>query len=204
MKRALPVIVAIITGVFILVALVLPVSLGGYLSIVLRWAIVVGAMALLVAIAHLFLAQWRRLMRGNKGSLYSLVFVLVFLLSLAGGLVLGVDDANYRLWVASIQKPLEVSLLGLLALVMTSAIVQFYRARGWSPLTLAFGISTLIFLVIGLGFLQALNIVQLNAALRVFEQLPLIGARGLLLGVAIGALLLGLRVLFGLQRPWGD
>ena len=204
MKRALPVIVAIITGVFILVALVLPVSLGGYLSIVLRWAIVVGAMALLVAIAHLFLAQWRRLMRGNKGSLYSLVFVLVFLLSLAGGLVLGVDDARYRLWVASIQKPLEVSLLGLLALVMTSAIVQFYRARGWSPLTLAFGISTLIFLVIGLGFLQALNIVQLNAALRVFEQLPLIGARGLLLGVAIGALLLGLRVLFGLQRPWGD
>ncbi len=204
MRRALPVIVAIITGVFILVALVLPVSLGGYLSIVLRWAIVVGAMALLVAIAHLFLAQWRRLMRGNKGSLYSLVFVLVFLLSLAGGLVLGVDDANYRLWVASIQKPLEVSLLGLLALVMTSAIVQFYRARGWSPLTLAFGISTLVFLVIGLGLLQALKIVQLNAALRVFEQLPLIGARGLLLGVATGALLLGLRVLFGLQRPWGD
>lgn len=204
MKRALPVIVAITTGVFILIALVLPVSLGGYLSIVLRWAIVVGAMTLLVAIAHLFLAQWRRLMRGNKGSLYSLVFVLVFLLSLAGGLVLGVDDANYRLWVASIQKPLEVSLLGLLALVMTSAIVQFYRARGWSPLTLAFGISTLIFLVIGLGFLQALNILQLTAALRVFEQLPLIGARGLLLGVAIGALLLGLRVLFGLQKPWGD
>ena len=204
MKRALPVIVAITTGVFILIALVLPVSLGGYLSIVLRWAIVVGAMTLLVAIAHLFLAQWRRLMRGNKGSLYSLVFVLVFLLSLAGGLVLGVDDANYRLWVASIQKPLEVSLLGLLALVMTSAIVQFYRARGWSPLTLAFGISTLIFLVIGLGFLQALNILQLTAALRVFEQLPLIGARGLLLGVAIGAMLLGLRVLFGLQRPWGD
>lgn len=204
MKRALPVIVAVTTGVFILVALVLPVSLGGYLSIVLRWAIIVGAMALLVAIAHLFLAQWRRLMRGNKGSLYSLVFVLVFLLSLAGGLVLGVDDANYRLWVASIQKPLEVSLLGLLALVMTSAIVQFYRARGWSPLTLAFGISTLFFLVIGLGFLQALNIVQLTATLRVFEQLPLIGARGLLLGVAIGALLLGLRVLFGLQRPWGD
>lgn len=204
MKRALPVIVAVTTGVFILVALVLPVSLGGYLSIVLRWAIVVGAMTLLVAIAHLFLAQWRRLMRGNKGSLYSLVFVLVFLLSLAGGLVLGVDDARYRLWVASIQKPLEVSLLGLLALVMTSAIVQFYRARGWSPLTLAFGISTLFFLVIGLGFLQALNIVQLTATLRVFEQLPLIGARGLLLGVAIGALLLGLRVLFGLQRPWGD
>ncbi len=204
MKRALPVIVAITTGVFILIALVLPVSLGGYLSIVLRWAIVVGAMTLLVAIAHLFLAQWRRLMRGNKGSLYSLVFVLVFLLSLAGGLVLGVDDGRYRLWVASIQKPLEVSLLGLLALVMTSAIVQFYRARGWSPLTLAFGISTLIFLVIGLGFLQALNILQLTAALRVFEQLPLIGARGLLLGVATGALLLGLRVLFGLQRPWGD
>lgn len=204
MKRALPLTIAIVAGVFVLSALILPVSLGGYLNIVLQWAIIVGAMALLVAIAYLFLAQWRRLVHGNRGSFYSLIFIVVFLLSLVGGLLLGVDNANYRLWVASIQKPLEISLMGLLALVMTSAAVQLFRTRGWSPLTLAFGISALLFLVIGLGFLQALNIPQLTIVLNVFQQLPLIGARGLLIGLAIGALLLGLRVLMGLQRPWGE
>ncbi|MGB4596109.1 MAG: hypothetical protein WBI14_09435 [Anaerolineaceae bacterium] len=204
MKRTLPLMVAILAGVFVLVALSFPVSLGGFLNIVLNWAIIVGAVALLVAIAHLFLAQWRRIMRGNRGSFYSLIFVVVFLLSLVGGIWMGVDNANYRLWVASIQKPLEISLLGLLALVMTSAAVQFFRTRGWSPLTLAFGISALLFLVIGLGVLQALKIPQLTIVLNVIQQLPLIGARGLLIGMGFGALLLGLRVLFGQQRPWGD
>jgi hypothetical protein len=197
-------IIAIVAGVFVLTMLVFPVTLGGYLNILLNWAIIVGAMALLVAIAHLFLAQWRRLMRGNRGSFYSLAFIVVFLLSLAGGLWLGVDNANYRLWVASIQKPLEISLMGLLAMVLTSATVQLFRTRGWNPLTLAFGISALLFLVIGLGFLQALNIPQLTIVLNIFQQLPLIGARGLLIGLGIGALLLGLRVLMGQQRPWGE
>ena len=204
MKRSLPLIVAILVGVFVLTALIFPISLGGYLNVILNWAIIIGAVALLVAIAHLFLAQWRRVMRGNRGSFYSLVFIIVFLLSLVGGLWLGVDNTNYRLWVGSIQKPLEISLLGLLALVMASAAVQFFRTRGWSPLTLAFGISALLFLVTGLGFLQALNIPQLTIVLSVFHQLPLIGARSLLIGLGFGALLLGLRVLLGQQRPWGD
>lgn len=204
MKRLLPLSIAILAGVLTLTMLVFPVTLRGYLNIVLNWVIIVGAMALLVAIAHLFLAQWRRLMNGNRGSFYSLVFIVVFVLSLVGGLWLGVDNTNYRLWVASIQKPLEISLLGLLALVMTSATVQLFRTRGWNPLTLAFGISALLFLVIGLGFLQALNIPQLTIVLNVFQQLPLIGARGLLIGLGIGALLLGLRVLMGQQRPWGE
>jgi hypothetical protein len=203
-KRAAPLIIAILAGIFVLIALTFPVSLGSYLILVLNWAIIIGAMGLLVAIAHLFLAQLRRLIRGDRGSFYSLVFIMIFLLSLIGGLWLGVDNANYRLWVASIQKPLEISLMGLLALVLTSSAVQLFRSRGWNPLTLAFGISALLFLVIGLGFLQALNIRELTLVLNVFEQLPLIGARGLVIGMAVGALLLGLRVLMGLQRPWGD
>jgi len=32
----------------------------------------------------------------------------------------------------------------------------------------------------------------------------MIGARGLLIGIGIGALLMGLRVVLGLERPWGE
>lgn len=204
MKRALPLIVAILAGVFVLIALIYPVSLGGHLNLVLTWSIVVGTMGVLVAIAYLFVAQWRQLIRGKRGSLYSFVFVSVFLFSLAGGLVLGVDHAGYREWIAGIQKPLELSLMGLLALVLTRSVVQFFHARGWNLLTLSFGISALLFLVVSLGFLQSLDNPQLVIVLNTVQRLPIIGARGLLLGLGIGALVLGLRVLTGQKKPWGN
>jgi len=197
LKRIIPLFVATLTSFFVLAGLIWPVSLGGYLNIVLDWAIIVGAMALLVAIAHLFLAQWRKIARGNRSSFYSLVFVIVFLLSLGGGLVMGVDDPEYRLWISSIQKPLEVSLLGLAAVVMAGAGVQFYRTRGWSPLTVAFGVSALVFLVIDLGFLQVLNSPPVNAIIKTLQMLPLIGARGLLIGMSFGALIVALKALTG-------
>lgn len=197
MKRIISLFVAALAGLFVLAGLIWPATLGENLNIVLDWAIIIGAMTVLVAIAHLFLAQWRKIARGNRSSFYSLVFVIVFLLSLGGGLVMGVDDPEYRLWISRIQKPLEVSLMGLVAVVMASAGVQFYRTRGWSPLTVAFGSSALVFLVIGLGFLQALNSPQVNVIINALQMLPLIGARGLLIGMSFGALILALKALMG-------
>ena len=54
-----------------------------------------------------------------------------------------------------------------------------------------------MFLVISLGLLQALNI-PLLTAIPAMCNLPMIGIRGLLIGVGIGALMMGLRVALGL------
>ncbi|MFZ3069886.1 MAG: hypothetical protein WA110_02020 [Anaerolineaceae bacterium] len=204
MKKTLPVIVAIATGLFVLLALLLQPTLGGFLEILLNWAIIVASMAALVAIATLMLTHWRRIVQGKKGFIYSIVLLAAFLISFVGGVLLGVDNPGYLKWIASIQVPLEVSLLGLAALVMTSAAVQVFRSRGWSPMTVSFGISVLVFLVLSLGILQALQIPQLDLVIGYLQKLPVIGARGLLIGIAIGALLMGLRVLFGMERPYGD
>lgn len=204
MKKALPVIVAVLSGLFVLTALTYQPLLGGYLSIVLSWLIIVGSMALLIAIATLVLTHLRKIASGEKGFIYSIILVATFLISFVGGIVFGVDNPGYLAWIASIQLPLEGSLLGLAALVMTSAAVQVFKNRGWTPLTVSFGVSALFFLVLSLGILQALNIPQLDVVLGYLQQLPTIGARGLLIGIALGALLMGLRVLFGMERPYGD
>ncbi len=204
MKKALPVIVAVLSGLFVLAALTYQPLLGGYLSIVLSWLIIVGSMALLIAIATLVLTHLRKIASGEKGFIYSIILVATFLISFVGGIVFGVDNPGYLAWIASIQLPLEGSLLGLAALVMTSAAVQVFKNRGWTPLTVSFGVSALFFLVLSLGILQALNIPQLDVVLGYLQQLPTIGARGLLIGIALGALLMGLRVLFGMERPYGD
>lgn len=204
MKKTIPILVAAAAALFILAALILGEPLAGWLEIVLNWAVIVASAALLVAIATLILTHLRNIVRGKRGFIFSIVLISTFLVSFIGALVFGVDNSAYLRWVAAIQLPLETSLLGLAALVMTAAALQIFRSRGWSLLTLTFGISALVFLVISLGLLQALNIPVLTTVINYLQRLPMIGARGLLIGIGIGALLMGLRVVLGLERPWGE
>jgi len=203
-KKTLPILVAVLTAVFILAALILRPQLNGWLDVVLNWAVVTASAALLVAVATLLLTHLRAILRGQRGFIYSIILISAFLVSFIGALVLGLENSAYLRWVAAVQLPLETSLLGLAALVMTGAALQIFRSRGWSLLTIYFGISALVFLVISLGLLQALNIPLLSTVIAYLQRLPLIGARGLLIGIGIGALLTGLRVLFGLERSWGE
>jgi len=203
-KKTIPILVAAAAALFILAALILGEPLAGWLEIVLNWAVIVASAALLVAIATLILTHLRNIVRGKRGFIFSIILISTFLVSFIGALVLGVDNSAYLRWVAAIQLPLETSLLGLAALVMTAAALQIFRSRGWSLLTLTFGISALVFLVISLGLLQALNIPVLTTVINYLQRLPMIGARGLLIGIGIGALLMGLRVVLGLERPWGE
>ncbi len=204
MKKTIPILVAAAAALFILAALILGEPLAGWLEIVLNWAVIVASAALLVAIATLILTHLRNIVRGKRGFIFSIILISTFLVSFIGALVFGVDNSAYLRWVAAIQLPLETSLLGLAALVMTAAALQIFRNRGWSLLTLTFGISALVFLVISLGLLQALNIPVLTTVINYLQRLPMIGARGLLIGIGIGALLMGLRVVLGLERPWGE
>ena len=204
MKKTIPILVAAAAALFILAALILGEPLAGWLEIVLNWAVIVASAALLVAIATLILTHLRNIVRGKRGFIFSIILISTILVSFIGALVFGVDNSAYLRWVAAIQLPLETSLLGLAALVMTAAALQIFRNRGWSLLTLTFGISALVFLVISLGLLQALNIPVLTTVINYLQRLPMIGARGLLIGIGIGALLMGLRVVLGLERPWGE
>ena len=204
MKKGLPIAVAILSGLFVLAGLIFQPYLGPYLGLVLNWAVIVGSMALLVAIASLIIYHARSILTARKGFIFSIVILASYGLSLVGGLWLGVDNPAYLKWVGAIQRPLEVSLLGLVALIMTSAAVQVFRNRGWSPLTVSFGLSAIFFLLIALGLLQTLEVPQIATVIGYIRQLPLVGARGLLIGVAIGAVMMAIRVLLGSERPYSD
>jgi hypothetical protein len=82
--------------------------------------------------------------------------------------------------------------------------MKIFRDRGWSALTVSFGVSAIIFLILGLGVLQKLNNPVLNDVIRVVEGLPMIGARGLLIGIGIGLLMMAFRVLFGMEGSGND
>lgn len=203
-KRPLPLIVGALSGLVVLAAMFLNRQGGVVVAAVLSWVIVVAGVALLVAIAGLVVTHVRFIAKGKKGFLLSLVLVISFLATLALGLLLGVDHPFFLGYVGAIVRPIETALLGLVALIMMSAAMKIFRERGWSLLTVSFGISAVIFLILGLGFLQSLNIPVLNEVIRFVEVLPMIGARGLLIGIGIGLLMMAFRVLFGMEGSGND
>ena len=204
MRRPLPLIVGVLSGLVVLAAMFFVPQSGGILAMVLNWVIIVTGVALLVAIASLVLTHLRFIARGKKGFLLSLVLVISFLATLTFGLILGVDDPVFLKWVGAVIRPIETALLGLVALIMMSAAMKIFREKGWSALTVSFGVSAVIFLTLGLGFLQNLNIPVLNEVIRFVEVLPMIGARGLLIGIGIGLLMMAFRVLFGMEGSGND
>ncbi len=197
MKQHTPVIVAVISGLVMLAAFFFQPFTAPYLGLVLNWAVIVSSVALLVAIASLVVTHLGFIVKGRKGFLYSIVLVVTFFGTLILGWYRGVDDPLYLGAIRTLLVPLENALMALVALVLMSAAVKIFRVRGWSILTVAFGLSAMVFLVLNLGFLRLDSNPGLSQVISVVQRLPIVGARGLLIGVALGALLMALRVLFG-------
>ena len=204
MKKIVPLIVATVTTLFVMAGIFFRESLGGWLSVVLNWAIVLSSVVLLVVLARLLFTHIGYIARGRQGFIYSLVAVSAFLITLIAGFLFGVDNPTFLKWIAGIMRPLESALLGLVAIVLASLSLKFFYQRGWNALTISFAVSALGFLFLGLGVLQAIDYPPLQRVIQAIEGLPMIGARGLLIGVTLGAILMGMRVLIGAERPYDD
>ena len=133
---------------------------------------------------------------------YSLFLLLAFAITFIAGFVLGPADAQFQKVITYIQMPIEASLMAVLTISLTYASVRLFQRRsGW--MAYLFMISAVIFLVIGSGFLTiGDNIPFIKDLLAAINSLPVAGARGILLGIALGSLTAGIRVIIGADRPY--
>ncbi|HSN94972.1 MAG TPA: hypothetical protein VLR89_07920 [Anaerolineaceae bacterium] len=204
MRRALSIVVTICTAIFVLAALFLQGQIGSYLPFLLDLSILLMAISVLVALAYLVTRQINKIRKNPTKSIPNIIMVLAFGITLVVGLVFGVQNPAYNRWIAAIQRPLQSSLLGLSALVMASAALKLFQRKGIDAFTVSFGLSAVFFLLLGMNISRLVINPQLDAALLTISQLPLIGARGLLIGISLGALLVALRIVFGIERPFDE
>jgi hypothetical protein len=196
-KDRVGIIIAVVSGLLFLAALFFQPVTAAWLNLILNWVIVVTAVGLMVSVARLIATHLRHIAVGRRGFLFSMIFIIAFSATLIAGIFMGEENPEYLRWIRAIQVPLETALLGLVALVMMSVATKVFRERGWSFLTLSFGFSALVFLFLNLGFLRLNQDPSLGKVVAVVQGLPMAGARGLLIGIALGALFMGLRMLFG-------
>jgi hypothetical protein len=206
MKLPISVAIAMAFGLIVLLGFFIPLPILISLRLIfLRWAVILSAVALIVGVGNLGLVHWRKVTGGHSEALYS----TVLLLSMAATLVIAGWQGPTglgSLWIFNyIQVPVETSLMALLAVILAYASARLFRRR-LTLFAVIFAVTALIVLL-GTAPLLGINIPGLqgpNGLRALIVQIPAAaGGRGILLGVALGIVATGLRVLMGVERPYG-
>jgi hypothetical protein len=196
--------IAIGIGCIVLLGYLIPLQIFiGVRMVILQWAIILMGCAVLVGFLNLFLVHLEKIRKRQKGMFYSLILLFFMLMTFALGMAFGPENPMSMFFFNSIQVPVESSLMALLAVTLIYASIRLLRWRT--------DFMAVVFLVTALLILAGMTPVPflgagpiLSDLIRPAAELPaLAGARGILIGVALGTLTTGLRVLLGADRPYG-
>ena len=200
--RVFTAVFAIASGIIVLLGYFFPIAQLDQLRLqLIDWAIIIAGMAVLIGIYNLVAVQMEKIRARQKGSLYGVLLILSLILTFGLGLVLGPNDPLMRLAVDAVIVPVEASLMAILAVTLIYASIRLFRRR--------VDLTTALFLLTAMLFLIAIMPTPFGPIpgdwiiLQFGGMLSRGGTRGLLLGIALGTLLTGLRVLFGIDRPYG-
>jgi hypothetical protein len=196
-RHTLPVALAVAFGLLTLLGLLFATTIGDSL---MSWATFLAAVALVLGIINLLSVHARRASAGNP---YSAVLVIsalvVFILALTDFLGLTEDgvEASFSL----VQAPLEAAVAVLLAFFLLFAGYRLLRRQrsGWSVLFIASAVVVMLsqthlpplFDKI-FGWIDGI----------ISDVIVVAGMRGILIGVALGAVAVTLRILTGSERPY--
>jgi len=205
-KRLLATLIAGVAGAIVLLdfARAAP-GVGGLASYLVEWAAILTALALLVGLINVAFSHAARVFRREADWIYSAVLLLAMFAVIIVGLVgppgVNLAEEPIRRLFEAVYVPLASSLLALLAFFSLSAILRTVRERNVPAMVIV--AVALVVLILGLPPVAALPLV--GEALGWFnEYVTLAGARGLLLGAAIGTLVASVRVLLGFDQPYLD
>jgi len=204
-KRTLPTAIAIGVGVLVLADIFLQNSYLDVIGYVLvDWVAIVAAFALFLGILNLLKVHFGKVARRAEGWPYSLVLILVMWVVLILGLLdpLGPRSSLVQWVFTYVLSPIYATFFSLLAFFAASAAFRAFRLR--RAAIWLFLLSALLVLLGQLNFPSPV-LIPLAALKDWILAVPgMAGARGIILGVALGTVATGLRLLTGLDRPYSD
>lgn len=199
----------VVTAVTIAVGLI--VLVGYFLSsaliqnvraLLINWGVSLAGVAALIGILNLLVVHWHKASGKENRNPYSLLLLLAFLVTFAAGMWLTPANPGFQHVITSIQVPIETSLMALLAVTLGYASLRLLQRRK-GIMGVLFVFSALIFILFLSGFLPVVQQLPLvGGAANLVNRLPIAGGRGILLGIAIGSLMTGLRIFLGADRPY--
>jgi len=200
--RVITAVIAIATGVLILFGYFFE-AFAPIQTLLLNWAVILAGVAVLVGIFNLFTVHMDKIRRGEKGGVYSALLIIGLAATLFFGILLRPQHSIMQMVLNGIIVPTEAALMGILTISLLYAAIRLLRRR--TDLMGVIFLITAALLFLGSATLPFGDIPIVGTLIRpwVSQIWALGGARGILIGVALGTLTTGLRVLFGIDRPYG-
>jgi hypothetical protein len=173
---------------------------------------ILAAFALVLALGSLLRVHVDKIRRKRVNWQYSWVLIVTFTISsiigLFGGVAgtgpLGTAIGSFHFDIQTLYEniiiPLASSMFALLAFFMASASYRAFRARSYEATLLL--VSAFIVMI---GFLPIAS--SISSRLPAFAQWILnvpnvAGQRGILFGIALGAVATSLKIILGIERAW--
>ncbi len=211
MRLQIPLAITFLIGLFMAVQFFVPHEAFQYsFDSLLAWVRIVGAFALVLGIGSLLRTHWAKIRRRRQDWPYSIVTILSFLAMCVIGIGFGHEPGTMFYWIfENIQVPLDATMFSLLAFFIASAAFRTFRARSpEATLLLVAAVvvmlgrvpSALIVMFGDNAVGQYLHATMPDVSEWIMNFPTIAGKRGIIFGVALGAIATALRVILGIER----
>ena len=219
-KRLIATLVAGVAGLIVLIDFaerVPPVDLLARTAV--EWSALLAALALVVGLLSVAGGHLGRVARRSPDWGYSLLLLAAMLLVIVSGTLIGpaptadgglgfvlfpqsLVEQPVRLLFEALYQPLAASFLALLTFFSLSAALRALRRRT-AETAVILVVAALALVAAALPQIQSVPLFG-DSVRWVSDYVALAGARGLLIGAALGAMIAGVRVLLGFDQPYLD
>ncbi|MFW5771713.1 MAG: hypothetical protein ACOCZH_00215 [Phototrophicaceae bacterium] len=167
-------------------------------DLLLQLTTITVAVTIVIGVVNLVTVHLRRITGRTRGALYSLVLLASFLLVVVSYIA---DRESSMILLETVQRSVESALAGVLFFALVYGAYRMQRDRvSWTSMLF---ITVLLVVLLAALPLGGLDVVQ-DVRDWLIEIPVSAGARGLLLGIALGTIVAGMRVLIGVDRSYRE
>jgi hypothetical protein len=202
MKTQLPVVIAFLSG-FIMILAFFSANPGivNFSQNLLTWVTIVGGISLLLGIVSILKVNLKIISEKGKDWWLKLILVLfVFGMSISG-LLWGIQEKTPFDWLfQNIQSPMMSTMFSILAFFIASAAYRAFRARTREATILLFTSVIVMLGRIPLGQYLWDKLPSYADWIMAYPNLAV--QRGIIIGAALGAAAMSLRIILGIERAY--
>lgn len=207
MKRQIPILLAIGASLIPVVAFFVPTRGVTRLNQTLdEWMVIIASFALLLGIVSMVQVNLAKVRRRSSGWLYGLIVLVTFAIMAAFG-VFGRQGERPEgglypfTWVFQFAfAPLQSTMFSVLAFYVASASYRAFRVRNVEATLLLIGALIIMIGRIPLG--QSIHPFVPQLAEWIMKIPNTAAQRGVIIGAALGAAAMSIRVMVGIERPY--
>jgi cytochrome bd-type quinol oxidase subunit 2 len=202
MKSQFPVAIAFLSGFIMVVAFFVPENhLENLSQNLLTFVTIVGGFTLLLGIVSIMQANLQGVKKREKEWEFKLILILILVTMSISGIIWGTQEGTVYNWMfQNMQAPMMSTMFSLLAFFIASAAYRAFRART-KEATILLVTSVIVMLGrIPLGQFIWHKLPDYTDWIMAYPNLSV--QRGIIIGAALGAAAMSLRIILGIERTY--